>query len=90
MNFTMTLEYIRDRITWKPLTYFQNSFKPITTQYHFIDVLNVYIAVENVVRKGEIACEKQFLLFSQCFIPYMVHIFDFKCTLKCHLQFGPV
>ena len=23
--------------------------------------------VENIVRKGEIACNKQFLLFSQCF-----------------------
>ena len=23
--------------------------------------------VENIVRKGEIACYKQFLLFSQCF-----------------------
>ena len=37
--------------------------------------------------KGEIACNKQFLLFSQCFLPYMVLIFHFKCTLKCHLQF---
>ena len=37
-----------------------------------------YIAVENNVSKGEIACNKQFLLFSQCFLPYMMH---FKCTL---------
>ena len=41
-----------------------------------------YIAVENIVRKGEIACNKQFLLFSQCFLPYMGLIFHFKCTLK--------
>ena len=34
------------------------------------------------MRKGEIACNKQFLLFSQCFLPYMVLIFHFKCTLK--------
>ena len=27
--------------------------------------------VENVVRKGEIACNKQFLLFSQCFHCYI-------------------
>ena len=27
-----------------------------------------HIAVENIVRKGEIACYKQFLLFSQCFL----------------------
>ena len=30
-----------------------------------------YIAVENIVRKGEIACDKQFLHFTQCFLPYM-------------------
>ena len=45
-----------------------------------------YIAVENNVRKGEIACNKQFLLFSQFFLPDTVLIFHFKCTLKCCLQ----
>ena len=40
-----------------------------------------------MVRKGEIACNKHFLLFSQCFLPYMAFIFHFKCTLKCCLQF---
>ena len=39
------------------------------------------------MRKGEIACNKQFLLFSQCFLPYMALFFHFKCTLKCRLQF---
>ena len=34
--------------------------------------------MESIVRKGEIACNKHFLLFSQCFLPYMVHIFHFK------------
>ena len=43
--------------------------------------------MENVVRKGEIACNKQFFLFSQCFLPYMVLFFYFKCTLKCCLRF---
>ena len=43
--------------------------------------------MENIVRKGEVACNKQFILFSQCFLPYMVLIFHFKCTLKCRLQF---
>ena len=38
-------------------------------------------------RKGEIACNKQFLLFSRCFLSYMLLIFHFKCTLKCRLQF---
>ena len=43
--------------------------------------------MENIMRKGEIACNKQFLLFSQCFLRYMALIFHFKCTLKCRLQF---
>ena len=43
--------------------------------------------MENIVRKGEIACSKQFLLFLQCFLPYMALIFHFKCTLKNCLQF---
>ena len=43
--------------------------------------------MKNVVRKGEIACNRLFLLFSHCFLSYMVLIFHFKCTLKCHLQF---
>ena len=43
--------------------------------------------MENFVSKGEIACNKQFLLFSQCFLPYMALIFHFKCTFKCRLLF---
>ena len=39
------------------------------------------------MRKGEIASNKQFLLFLQCFLPYMALIFHFKCMLKCRLQF---
>ena len=40
------------------------------------------------MRKGETSnCNKQFLLFSQCFLPYMVPIFHFKCALKSRLQF---
>ena len=37
--------------------------------------------------KREIACNKQFLLFSQCFLLYMALIFHFNCTLKCCLQY---
>ena len=43
--------------------------------------------MENIVRKGEIAFNKQFIFFSQCFLPYMALTFHFKCTLKCRLQF---
>ena len=43
------------------------------------DALKIYtVALEkNIVRKGEIACNKQFLLFSQCFLHYMAHCFSF-------------
>ena len=41
--------------------------------------------MENTVRKREIASNKGFLLFSQCFLSYMVFIFHFKCTLT-HYQ----
>ena len=63
----------------------QKTPQPITTQCRIL-MRRRYIAVENIVRKGEIACNKQFLLFSQCFLPYMVLIFHSKCTLKCCLQ----
>ena len=43
--------------------------KPITTHCHIL-MHSRYTAVENIVRKGEIACYKQFLLFSQCFLPF--------------------
>ena len=63
-----------------------NLYEPISTQYRIFRY-NRYTAVENTVRKGEIACNKQFLLFSRCFLPNTVLIFHFKCTLKCRLQF---
>ena len=52
---------------------------------HF-DALKIYTYGKHC-KKGEIACNKQFLLFSQCFLPYMALTFRFKCTLKCRLQF---
>ena len=60
--------------------------KRCLSHYHAMPHFDAdYIAVENMVRKGEIACNKQFLLFSQCFLlyNYMALIFHFKCTLKC-------
>ena len=36
--------------------------------------------VENIVRKGEIACYKQFLLFSQCF-PMLYILSASKCRI---------
>ena len=75
------LEWIHSFSQWHTCTY-------IKTHYHTIPHFDALtIAVENIVRKWEIACNKQFLLFSQCFLPYIVLIFHFKCTLECHLQF---
>ena len=58
---------------------------PITTQSQILTHQR-YIPVEQIVRKGEIACNKQFLLFSRCFLFNIALTFHFKCTLKC-LQF---
>ena len=51
-----------------------------------------FVIWERVKRKGETACNKQFLLFLQCFLSYMYMalIFHIKCILKCHLQFVPI
>ena len=46
--------------------------------------------MENIVRKGEIACNKQCLIFSQYFLPYWALTFHFKYFLKCCLQFVSV
>ena len=46
--------------------------------------------MENIVRIGDIACNKQHLLFSQCFPAYMALIFHFKCSLRYRLQFVSV
>ena len=46
--------------------------------------------MENIERKGEIACYKQFFLFRQHFLHYMALIFHFKSTLKCRLQFASI
>ena len=75
------------------MTYFYDQYytRKKLTHYHTMphfDALKIaYIAVENIVREREIACNKQFLLFPQCSLPCMALIFHFKCTLKCRLQF---
>ena len=48
------------------------------TMTHF-DALKIYSSGKH--------CNKQILLFSHCFLPYILLIFHFKCTLKCCLQF---
>ena len=97
---TCTTDTYKLRLVWEsvkswsnqpsPLQFFLQFFflsgLPITTQCRIL-THQTYKAVENIVRKGEIACNKQFLLFSQCFLFYMALIFHFKCTFKCGLQF---
>ena len=62
-----------------------NSLIHYHTMPHF-DALKIYSCGKYCEKR--INCfDKQFLLFSQCFLPYMVLIFHFKCTLKCCLQF---
>ena len=59
----------------------------LLTHYHTMphfDALKINSCGKNCEK---IACNMQFFLFSQCFLPYMVLIFHFKCTLKCCLQF---
>ena len=54
---------------------------------HF-NALNKYIAGENIVIKGEIACNKQFFPFLTMFYTlYGTYFFHFKCTLKRHMLF---
>ena len=55
------------------------------TMLHF-DELNIYSCAKHC-EKGEIACNKQFLLFTQPLLLCMALIFHFECTLKCCLQF---
>ena len=38
--------------------------------------------MESIVRKREVDCKKQFLLFPQCFLPCMALILHYKCALK--------
>ena len=59
--------------------------EPRRTPPHFV-ALKIYSCGKHC-DKGEIAYNKHFLLFSQCFLPYVALIFHFKYTLKCRLQF---
>ena len=49
-------------------------------------------AFENIVGKGEIARDEQFLLFSQCFqlnqviVSLFVHVFDIKSLFAAELE----
>ena len=97
-EFWRTLRYIamQNIVTKEKLlvtskfSFSQNVFYPIWYLFFILNALwNVVCNLFQFgpVYKGEIACNKQILLFSKCFLPYMVLIFHSKCTLKCRLQF---
>ena len=44
------------------------------------------VCLENTVRKGEIARNEQFLLFTQCFLPFWRTFCHFYQTQNCRLQ----
>ena len=52
-------------------------YLPITTQYRIFDTLKIYSCGKHC-KKKKIACNKQFLLFSQCFL----HLFFFLKALQ--------
>ena len=67
-------------------------FNKQLSHYHMMlhfDTLKIYSCGKHL-RRGEIACNNQFLPYLQCFLPYIALIFRFKCTLKCHLQFASI
>ena len=55
-------------------------------------MLQQQTAFENIVGKGEIACNKQFLLFPQCFqlnqiiVSPFVHVFDIISLFAAELE----
>ena len=55
------------------------------TMPHF-DALKIHSCKKKHCEKSEIACNKQFILFLQCFLLYLALIFPFKWGLKCLLQ----
>ena len=49
------------------------------------DALKIF-SCKKYCEKRRNSCNKLFLLFSQCYLPYMTLISYFKCTLKVALQ----
>ena len=56
-------------IVWEWVNYFLSKYsKPIPTQWHLLTPLG-NMPFEDTVGKGEIACNDQFLLYPQLFLP---------------------
>ena len=51
---------------------------------HF-DALKIFSCGKHCEKRRNCLCNKQFLLFSQCFRPYIVIIFHFICILTLYL-----
>ena len=83
MSVLENMENIMEKVRDDGL--FSRSYRLFSIRYHTMphfDVLKIYRCGRHCDKKGEIVCNKHFLLFSQCFLPCMVLIFRFKCTLN--------
>ena len=57
---------------------------PFPNKPWFLRILSTYLL--KTLRKGEIARNEQFLLFSQCFLPFWRTFHHFHQIQNCHLQ----
>ena len=76
MDHSSTRSGLLDRLDVNPypaqcklLTINTTDFNWLTHYYNMLHFVQIYIAVENIVRKGEITCHKQFLPFLSLFSP---------------------
>ena len=67
------------------MAYFITLFQPFPKQALVFKCLQ-HKSLENTVGKGEIACDQQFLLFQQCFLPVWRTLFHFHQIYNCRLQ----
>ena len=91
-----------DYAGWRGLILFANTLSPFFTVNSSIELSitkggltlsqtspGFYVSaklLENTVRKGEIARNKQFLLFPQCFLPFLKTFCHFHQIKDCHLE----
>ena len=69
----------------RPLLWYNNPSKPLPKQALVFTCLQNK-SFENTVRKGEIARNKQFVLFPQCFLPIWKMFYHFHPVWNSHLQ----
>ena len=63
-----------------------NGLSPVSLTLFLVLTCLQYKSFENPVGKGESARDKQFLLFPQCFLPFLKTFSPFHQTRNCRLQ----